>query len=266
MLRLITIMAILFASHAHALTIPTGHVIGPDGQIYEGASPQQKALLLRLALETGKTSGVSGNSIFIIVNETITFIPIRDIAGREEEEQIEIITEAVTETITAKVITEKSTKVSTKETKVVKTEKATKAVELDIDGKAVGSNIQEDLTPVKSTPIVPKIKKDDIEEAEELAEEAAAAAAAVAEEVAEVVEEVVENVAGAPEVQEAIAEAVNEVLNDELEDAIAEVVEKEVTNIVKNDELEDPIEQLANPEANEGDSGPLNDPLEGPTD
>ena len=248
-------------SSSYALTIPKGHVLGPDGVVYEGASPEQKARLLQIAQEGGSTSGVHGGLLYIIVEGTITFVPIKDLAGKSKDTQIEIVTEAVVETVTAHVKTTHAAQI--KETKSVDGKVTeTKPVKVGIDGKAEGTNIQEDLTPVKATPVVPKVKKDDIEEAaEEAAEEAEAAVeAAVAEVIAEIVEE---NVAGAP-IAEIVEEAVEEAVeNAPLEAAVEEATKVVEENIVENDELEAAVEQAE--EAAE-ENIVLNDELEGPTD
>lgn len=85
---------------ASALTFKKGQVLGSDGQIYDGASPDVRARLIAKAQDGGKSAGISGNQLFVVVNDTITFVPIADIAGKSEETVKEIVVEAVTETVT----------------------------------------------------------------------------------------------------------------------------------------------------------------------
>ena len=86
---------------AHALTFKKGQVLGSDGQIYDGASPAEIAKLISVAKEEGKTAGVFGGNLFVIVNDGVTFIPITDLAGKSEED----IEALVVERVTADVIT-----------------------------------------------------------------------------------------------------------------------------------------------------------------
>ena len=67
---------------AHALTFKNGQVLGNDGQIYDGAAPAEIAKLISVAKEEGKTAGVFGGNLFVIVNDDVTFIPITDLAGK----------------------------------------------------------------------------------------------------------------------------------------------------------------------------------------
>ena len=53
----------LAAAPAHALTFKKGQVLGPDGEVYDGASPEQQAALVEQSKQEGwfgkkKTSGV----------------------------------------------------------------------------------------------------------------------------------------------------------------------------------------------------------------
>ena len=71
---------------ANALTFKRGRVLGNDGQIYDGASPAEFARLISVAKEEGKTTGIFGGNLFVIVNNGVTFIPITDPAVKSEED------------------------------------------------------------------------------------------------------------------------------------------------------------------------------------
>ena len=59
--------ALLFAAApATALTFKMGEVLGPDGTIYQGASPEERERLIKKAAEDGETAGVSGSSLFAV--------------------------------------------------------------------------------------------------------------------------------------------------------------------------------------------------------
>ncbi|MGC6496378.1 MAG: hypothetical protein ACON4I_00540 [Candidatus Puniceispirillaceae bacterium] len=81
---------------AHALTFKKGQVLGSDGQIYDGASPAEISKLIAVAKEEGKSAGVFGGNLFVIVNDGVTFIPISDLAGKSEEAIESFVVERVT--------------------------------------------------------------------------------------------------------------------------------------------------------------------------
>ena len=48
----------------------------------------------------GESAGVAGGKLFVVVNDTITFVPLTDLVGKSEEAVKEIVVEKVTETVT----------------------------------------------------------------------------------------------------------------------------------------------------------------------
>ena len=90
-----------------ALTFKKGQVLGADGQIYDGASPEVQARLIAKAQDGGKSAGVSSRQLYVVVNDTITFVGLSDLAGKSEETVKEIIVEKVTETVSV-ALTEKA--------------------------------------------------------------------------------------------------------------------------------------------------------------
>ena len=93
-------LAMAMPMAASALTFKKGQVLGSDGKIYDGASPDLQARLIAKAKRTGETAGVSGGKLFVVVNDTITFVPLADLVGKSEESVKEIVVEKVTETVT----------------------------------------------------------------------------------------------------------------------------------------------------------------------
>ena len=67
---------------AQALTFKKGQVLGNDGQLYEGASPEEMDKLVAKAKDDGKTAGVFGRNLFVIVGESVSFIPLSDLSGK----------------------------------------------------------------------------------------------------------------------------------------------------------------------------------------
>ena len=90
-------MVMAFMSASNALTIPSGHVLGPDGNIYEGASPEE----IKRILQRGKKVGTHALSIYIVYNDTVTFIPFTDLRGKSKNDRVELIVQSVTDTVLA---------------------------------------------------------------------------------------------------------------------------------------------------------------------
>ena len=89
-----------FPMTASALTFKKGQVLGPDGQVYDGASPQLRERLIAEAVSGGKSAGVAAGQLFVVVKGTVTFVPLSDIAGKSEDSIKEIVVEKVTGTVT----------------------------------------------------------------------------------------------------------------------------------------------------------------------
>ena len=83
----IAALSILSSVPAAALTLKSGEVIGSDGNVYAGASPENTANL--------KGSGVVGRNLFIEVNGKVTFVPLIDLAGKSKEMVKDIIISAI---------------------------------------------------------------------------------------------------------------------------------------------------------------------------
>lgn len=87
-------------TQTQALTFKKGEVLGSDGKTYQGASPEQMDRLVEKAKATGDVGGVTGNSVFVVVGEDVTFIPINDLRGLPKESQISVIGNAVVQDLT----------------------------------------------------------------------------------------------------------------------------------------------------------------------
>ena len=94
------VAATAFTAQAQALTFKTGEVLGSDGRIYEGASPEQLDRIVEKAKASGDPGGVTGNNVFVVVDENVTFIPINELKGLSKESQIAIVGDAVVQDLT----------------------------------------------------------------------------------------------------------------------------------------------------------------------
>ena len=87
------VLGFTLASAAQALTFKTGEVLGPDGNTYKGASPEQMERLIERAAEDDMPAGVVGNNVFVVVGDKVSFIPTKDT-------QLQIIGDQVVQEIT----------------------------------------------------------------------------------------------------------------------------------------------------------------------
>ena len=105
----------------NALTFKKGEVLGPDGKVYSGASPEQQEKLIEKAKNGGDMAGVYGNNVYIIADDKVVYVPTRDLAGKSKESVKNIITANVVKEVT----------------------------ELDIDTDTFVENLQENLGDVE---------------------------------------------------------------------------------------------------------------------
>ena len=87
---------------AQALTLKSGEVLSSDGQVYAGASPEQKAAIVASSKSSGlfgdgKKAGVRGSNIFVVIGEDVVFVPLTGVRGKSKEQMMDIIAEAAGE-------------------------------------------------------------------------------------------------------------------------------------------------------------------------
>ena len=102
-MRLVITAAILtlgFAAPATALTFKKGEVLGPDGNLYTGASPEQVERLIERAADQDLPAGVVGNNVFVVVEDKVSFVPVSELSGKTKETQLEVIGDQVVQDIT----------------------------------------------------------------------------------------------------------------------------------------------------------------------
>ena len=92
--------SLAIASAAQALTFKKGEVLGPDGEIYHGASPEQMERLIERAASEDMPAGVTGNNVFVVVGDKVSFVPISDLRGASQDKQLQIIGDQVVKDIT----------------------------------------------------------------------------------------------------------------------------------------------------------------------
>ena len=97
---ILTMVAALSAGPAHALTLKKGQVIGGDGDVYDGASPEQQAQLVKNAQKEDffgnkKAAGVVGGNLFVIVDDEAVFIPLTELSGKSKSALTEVVKEYI---------------------------------------------------------------------------------------------------------------------------------------------------------------------------
>jgi hypothetical protein len=81
----------LATSSTMALTFKKGQVLGSDGKIYDGASPEETARLIKNAADGGESAGVRGNNLFVVMDDELVFIPLSDLSGKTKETRMDIV-------------------------------------------------------------------------------------------------------------------------------------------------------------------------------
>ena len=96
----VVFVSLAIATTAQALTFKKGEVLGPDGEIYNGASPEQLERLIERAAAEDMPAGVTGNNVFVVVGDKVSFVPISDLRGASQDKQLQIIGDQVVQDIT----------------------------------------------------------------------------------------------------------------------------------------------------------------------
>ena len=81
----------LDTSPATALTFKKGQVLASDGEIYDGASPDERERLIKNAADGGENAGVRGNNLFVVMDDELVFIPLSDLRGKTKETRMDIV-------------------------------------------------------------------------------------------------------------------------------------------------------------------------------
>lgn len=109
MVSCLFVSSVLVAAPVQALTFKKGQVLGADGGVYDGASPDQKEALIEKSKSKGwfgaegKKSGVQGSNLFIVVEDDLVFVPINELKGKSKEQVTEVIKGHIVEHLTANI-------------------------------------------------------------------------------------------------------------------------------------------------------------------
>lgn len=90
-LALVAASSLVLAAPTMALTFKKGQVLGSDGQLYDGASPEQEAALIKKAEEEGELAGIAGSNLYVVLEGKVTYVPLSDVRGKTKEGMKEVI-------------------------------------------------------------------------------------------------------------------------------------------------------------------------------
>ena len=94
-LKLSVLSVALISSGVQAdLVIKSGQVIGSDGKIYDGMSPQTAAALAAQAEAGELKTGVINGNFYVILDDVISTVPLRSLSNLEPEERVSLIKES----------------------------------------------------------------------------------------------------------------------------------------------------------------------------
>lgn len=88
---LLVVSSLSLALPAAALTFKKGRVLGSDGEVYDGAFPAQVEALIKKAEDEGEMAGVSGTNLYVVIDGSVTFVPLSDVRGKTKEGMKEVI-------------------------------------------------------------------------------------------------------------------------------------------------------------------------------
>ena len=72
-----------------------GEVLSSDGNIYKGASPRIRDHLIEQAREGGDIAGINKNSVYVVIDDVISFVPVTSISGLNNEKMLTVIGDQV---------------------------------------------------------------------------------------------------------------------------------------------------------------------------
>lgn len=72
-----------------------GEVLSSDGNIYKGASPRIREHLIEQAREVGDIAGINNNSVYLVIDDVISFVPVTSISGLNNEKMLTVIGDQV---------------------------------------------------------------------------------------------------------------------------------------------------------------------------
>jgi len=85
---------------AAALTLKKGEVLASDGTIHFGASPKNKERIIANANRRDSAAGMHGSNVFVVLGDSVTFIPRNELRGKTKESMTNLVGDRVIQQVT----------------------------------------------------------------------------------------------------------------------------------------------------------------------
>jgi len=85
---------------AAALTLKKGEVLASDGTIHYGASPKNKERIIANANRRDEAAGMHGSNVFVVVGDSVTFIPRNELRGKTKDSMTNLVGDRVIQQVT----------------------------------------------------------------------------------------------------------------------------------------------------------------------
>lgn len=90
-------LALISAGVQADLVLKRGQVIGRDGEIYDGMSPETREVLEAQAEDGVLKSGVVNGNFYMILDGVVTTVPLTTLRSLDSEERMELVKESFSE-------------------------------------------------------------------------------------------------------------------------------------------------------------------------
>ena len=77
-----------------------GEVLSSDGNVYTGANPRIREHLIEQAREGGDIAGINNNSVYVVIDDVISFVPVTSVSGLNNEKMLTVIGDQVFRDVT----------------------------------------------------------------------------------------------------------------------------------------------------------------------
>ena len=96
----VVLMSLAMASTAQALTFKKGEVLGSDGKLTAVRHLSRWNDSLNARSEDMPAGVVTGNNVFVVVGDEVSFVPVDELRGKTKDTQLQIIGDQVVQDMT----------------------------------------------------------------------------------------------------------------------------------------------------------------------
>ena len=88
---IILIISFISIKTSFAVTIKSGEVLGADGKVYKGASPEQKEKIISSLSKKDKSVEIINDNLMILYEDNLISIPLSELNGKSDKKIDKII-------------------------------------------------------------------------------------------------------------------------------------------------------------------------------